>query len=381
MRDQLGAGLTPNQFLENFRLYLGEAVIASLPNLPNQGSSIELALADLELEPGETVELRLVADIQATAPAGYLELRINQDGIVAVDANAEVTVAIAADIDGELPLSSGLTLLQVPPRELMVSLNSRLPTVLTADGEALAVCVITLLNTAAEGAGPIYVTALEVFAADRKYAALPIGGMVKNATALIGGAPWATRDSLTAGAEILVLSPEDTLALHPGQPLDVELSVVLREDPIASSFRIGLSAENVGVIQPESALLTISIEPPEGQEFPLWSSAGSLTEGNLQESYSNFPNPFAAGRESTRFVFYLPQPASVTLDIWTARGERVARILDAVPREAGLHQDDAWDGRNGRGLLVNNDVFIAELVVNYDSGSSARELRKVAVIR
>ena len=73
--------------------------------------------------------LELVADIQATAPASYLELRVNQEGIRAVDANVESSVEVIADLGGELPLSSGLTLLQAPPRELLVSLASGMPTI------------------------------------------------------------------------------------------------------------------------------------------------------------------------------------------------------------------------------------------------------------
>ena len=56
-------------------------------------------------------------------------------------------------------------------------------------------------------------------------------------------------------------------------------------------------------------------------------------------------------------------------------------LLDGVWRAAGMHQDDRWDGKNGAGRTVRNGVYIAELTVHYDDGSSERALRKVAVVR
>jgi len=89
----------------------------------------------------------------------------------------------------------------------------------------------------------------------------------------------------------------------------------------------------------------------------------------------------AAGREETRFVFYLPMQGSVTLHLWTARGERVRTLLEAASLPAGLYQDETWDGRNGRGETVVNGVYIAELSVDFADGSHERLLRKVAVVR
>jgi flagellar hook assembly protein FlgD len=102
---------------------------------------------------------------------------------------------------------------------------------------------------------------------------------------------------------------------------------------------------------------------------------------NLEKSYANFPNPFAAGREPTHFAYYLPSSGQVTLRIWTARGERVATVLEGASRAQGLHQDDAWDGRNGHGDVVTNGVYLAEIVVKLADGESRRLLRKVAVVR
>jgi hypothetical protein len=115
--------------------------------------------------------------------------------------------------------------------------------------------------------------------------------------------------------------------------------------------------------------------------FPLWTEAGGPSPTTLRESYSNFPNPFAAGAEATAFVYYLPAPGRVTLKIWTARGELVTTLLESEQRSMGLNQTDRWDGRNGRGDVVLNGVYVAELEVRLDDGHTERVLRKLAVMR
>jgi flagellar hook assembly protein FlgD len=108
---------------------------------------------------------------------------------------------------------------------------------------------------------------------------------------------------------------------------------------------------------------------------------GSFSGLALKDSYSNFPNPFAAGREPTRFVFYLRSPGRVSLRLWTAHGEVVRTVLDGRAFGSGLQQDIQWDGRNGNGSPVVNGAYLAELQVHYDDGTSERVLRKVAVVR
>jgi hypothetical protein len=146
-------------------------------------------------------------------------------------------------------------------------------------------------------------------------------------------------------------------------------------------YGLGCDRAGIGVVQPASALLAVSVQPAAGQAFPLWSEAGSFSEADLARSWANYPNPFAAGREATSFVYFLRGPARVSLRLLTPHGEPVATLLDGAVRAAGLHQEDRWDGRNGRGEPVFNGVYLAELSVRFDDGASDRLLRKVAVVR
>ena len=172
-----------------------------------------------------------------------------------------------------------------------------------------------------------------------------------------------------------------TIGVPPSGSVVVELRTVLRPGATPPTFRVGCDAAGIGVVQPSSALLQVQVQPAPGSTFPMWTEAGSFGGLTLGESYSNYPNPFAGGRQSTTFAFYLRQAGRVTLRIVTPSGDGVATLLDNAARPSGMNQSDLWDGRNGVGRVVRNGVYIAELTVKFDSGSHDRVIRKVAVVR
>jgi hypothetical protein len=100
---------------------------------------------------------------------------------------------------------------------------------------------------------------------------------------------------------------------------------------------------------------------------------------DLASSFSNYPNPFAAGRQTTRIPFYMAASGRVTVEVRTLNGERVVRLLDGAERGPGLHDDLTWDGRNGRGEVVRNGTYVLCIEVEGPGGGRAR--RKLAVVR
>lgn len=82
------------------------------------------------------------------------------------------------------------------------------------------------------------------------------------------------------------------------------------------------------------------------------------------------PNPF---NPSTTIAFSLPRGARTTVDVFDARGRRVARLLDAA-RPAG---PDAvtWDGRDDAGHLLPGGVYL----VRVRAGGESRFAKAVLV--
>jgi hypothetical protein len=372
--------LPPSIYVDRLRVLWNDTLTATLSDPPPSGA-MAVSLGGRALERGDSARVTLVLDFEATAPASTFELVLGATGLAAADYNLGTPAAVVTEDGWEFPLLSGLTRLQPPPRTLLVGLEDLMPANLAADGREVAVGRLTLTNDAAPGSGAISLDRLVLRAGDADRDSIPIGAAALQVAAWLGGTPWATSAALTPDSTIACLLGAGPLLVQAGQPVTLELRMTPRTNPAVDAVALRLPASGVGVVQPGSALLQIAVQPQGGQAFPLWTSAGSFTTLALESSYSNFPNPFAAGRELTRFAFYLPAAGRITLRIWTARGERVATLLDGASRGAGLHQGDAWDGRNGRGAVVVNGVYVAELVAELDDGTRERLLRRVAVVR
>jgi hypothetical protein len=380
-RDELRRPLTPSAYLDALRVLWNGVQIASVPNPPSTGGTVGVALPSPVLEPGDTDSLDIRVDISAAAPAGYIELAVFAGGIRAADANTGVATAVVPESGTEFPLTSGLTHLVAPARDLVVGLESRMPATLAADGDTITVGRLTLRNVAAASSDSIFLDHLTLRAGDRDFGTVAFGAAASGAVAYVSGVPWAQSATLTADSTQATLVAGSPIGVPPSGSVVVELRTVLRPGATPPTFRVGCDAAGIGVVQPSSALLQVQVQPAPGSTFPMWTEAGSFGGLTLGESYSNYPNPFAGGRQSTTFAFYLRQAGRVTLRIVTPSGDGVATLLDNAARPSGMNQSDLWDGRNGVGRVVRNGVYIAELTVKFDSGSHDRVIRKVAVVR
>jgi hypothetical protein len=82
----------------------------------------------------------------------------------------------------------------------------------------------------------------------------------------------------------------------------------------------------------------------------------------------NVPNPF---NPSTRITYALPEQASVTLDVYNVRGERVSSLVNAVQPQ-GVHSI-MWNATNESGQAVPAGLYIARLT----AGSYSQSIRMV----
>jgi len=379
--DQARNPVIPALSLDRLRAYWGATLVSNVPDPPASGNAVVVPFATHLLEPGDTASVTVVLDFQATAPAGTFELTLGTLGVSATDANTGRSVALGAEAGEDLPLLSGLTQILAPARTLEASFEDRMPAILAADGHEVPVARVTLRNAAPPGSGLITVAYLRVRAADAQSAAVALGAAAGEMRAYLGGAPWGQSAALGVDSTTAVIPGTSPISLDVGATATLELRMVTRTDPTLGVLKVGLNATDVGVAQPSQALLAVSVVPAPGQVLPWWSATGSFQGQSLADRYFNFPNPFAAGRQQTAFAYYLAAPGQVSLRIFTARGEPVRTVLDAEARASGLHQDDAWDGRNGRGAVVTNGVYVAELTVRLDDGTERRLLRRVAVVR
>jgi len=380
-RDETRAARVPDVFLARLRLLVNGVEVANLTGLPTTAVSVIAPLGAELIEPGDSAVVDLLVDLSPSAPAAFLELAAPGIGIMAADANSGLAVRTDPAPGAEFPLISGLVRLTSPARNLVVGWTSRLQAAVATDGREAAAASLRLSNPADPGSGSIRVDHLRLRASDAEGGSLALGTAVGVIAAYIADSLWAQSDSLSpdsTGASLVAGAP---LEIRAGEAATVDLRFRPQLRPAATAFRIGIDGTGIGVEQPGGALLAIVVSAEPGSALPFWTQSGSFSGASLAESWSSFPNPFAAGRQSAAFVYYLSKDAGVTLRMWDATGERVLTILDRAPRTAGVHQEDVWTGRNGRGEVVRNGVYIAELVVAYSDGTTERVRRKVAVVR
>ncbi|HET9234816.1 MAG TPA: hypothetical protein VFP10_11805, partial [Candidatus Eisenbacteria bacterium] len=362
--------LAPGPILDRVSFLWKGQEVAAAGLLPSSPQLITLNVPNLTLAAGETAAASVVVDIDAGAPALSIQITVHSDGITALDANTGTAVTVLAETGSTFPFTSGITQIRSPARELLVGLTSLLPA-----------ARITFRNSAGDGATAVRIRSLRILAADRNRTAQTLGHALAGLSLFRNGTLWAENASVTVDSTTAWIAFPSELAIDPGETQTLELRATLATVVTLSSLRLGFDTDDIGVVQPGGAALSIALVPESGQSFPLWSESGTFGAMSLEKSYANFPNPFAAGREATSFVYYLPQNGRVTLRIWTLRGDAVQTVIRDSVRPAGLHQEDLWDGKNGSGETVVNGVYLAELVVAFDDGQSRRLLRKVAVVR
>ena len=126
----------------------------------------------------------------------------------------------------------------------------------------------------------------------------------------------------------------------------------ITEDLLSGSYRWFVIAEDTdedSLNTPSSDVFNLgNIVGVDDDEY-----AGIPEEFRL---FQNYPNPF---NPTTTIMFALPQRSDVTLEIYSIRGELVARIQQEN-RQAGYHEI-RWNGVNQSGRAVASGLYIYRL--------------------
>ena len=84
---------------------------------------------------------------------------------------------------------------------------------------------------------------------------------------------------------------------------------------------------------------------------------GANTIATSYELSQNYPNPF---NPTTQIRFSLPKADKVSLTIYNALGQEIARLVDGQHHDAGTHTT-TWNGRDAAGNLISSGVYFYQL--------------------
>lgn len=119
--------------------------------------------------------------------------------------------------------------------------------------------------------------------------------------------------------------------------------------------------------------------------YPLLSTELTVAAAGLEESFTNYPNPFIPGRGDeygrTIIAYVLKEAAKVDIELFTITGRRVSDLVRDEQKDAGAHVEDIWYGTNDNNQVVIPGTYLCRITVRYMSGSEESYIRKVSVVR
>jgi len=171
------------------------------------------------------------------------------------------------------------------------------------------------------------------------------------------------------------------MLIQPGETRGLTLQANLNPTSLQTSLRLALATEaDVDARFLDGTGMLVRALLPDA--FPMASDSVAIRSQQLEESFINYPNPFAAGRQTTQIEYFLAQDAEVGLKIYSITGEPVRLLVDDVRQSGNRMYRCAWDGRNGAGQVVLNGVYFSVLTVKPAAGGERKQaVLKIAVVK
>jgi hypothetical protein len=248
----------------------------------------------------------------------------------------------------------------------------------------LAMLLLNITNPNAAGSAAYEVRGLTITVQDRNGQGIPAQDILASLaiwdnaanTALTQVNAWPSQE------RVYVPFTAFQVLVYPGETRVLRVVVDLNPVGTRPELRLGaIAAGDVDCAFLDGTSILVRAAAPDA--FPMRSDTVAIRSRGLKDSYINYPNPFAAGRQVTQLEYFLEQDSTVTLKIYSIVGEPVRTLADAEtqPGAQGL-QRYVWDGRNGKGNVVLNGVYFAVLTVKPVSGGAAQTVvLKLAVVK
>jgi len=348
--------------------------------------AVKFELADgIVLDPGDSVAMQLVGDFENVIPYDHFILVIETDDAFGFsdlnDPSHNPGFTTGDGCSVSFPFSTGVTSVFTPAGQPVLRVQKP-PTRLAGPGAADILIWETGLSYDSElSQGDLNFNAITGQICRRTAdGVIPAGGHD------IFEAVYLFIDDIIVAADTVLSG--DSVALALAEPY-----IVSRGDDISINIScdLGSSVENGNyfIRFDDSLFIDISdrnletaISPIlDGDSYPLASADISLAAAELENSFTNYPNPFNPGREPTIIGFTLVEDAYIDIEVFTITGEAVKEITMNSFRPADSYTDDDWDGKTDGGLDVISGTYFCRITARYVSGRSESFRRKIAVIR
>jgi uncharacterized repeat protein (TIGR01451 family) len=376
--DMSGSPLFPGNYFSQLCVIRGPDTLAVLSSLSSSNHIAEARLTQsVTIDPTGTEVFRIYVSSKGVYTPAEFRVRVDREHVIAADANTGERITQVA---GGFPFFSDASRLQLAGDAVSCGVVSTLPPNVTGEESALPVFDLIVRNDSPTGYTPTVLRGLNVGMRGWKGATLDPTDFVSGATLMMGDSVLAAATVDPVGGIVFAV-PDSTVVTGPGGADTLAVWVDL-DAPGEETFRFVISDTvdiDVRDAVTEGAIAAGTIDDTG---YPLATALTHVLGASQTEAFTNYPNPFAAGRQTTRITFYLDEPSLVTLKLYTLWGAPVKTLIDGETRPPGLHQDVTWGGVNGDGDVVNNGVYYLVLDIQPSAGGTTRSTkRKVGVIR
>jgi hypothetical protein len=385
--DTLQRPLDPERLFDRIGYRNGGGVIyQSFVDLAAGAARFSFGPSGIEIPPGGSVTLELVADIEADVPYDHFVALIQSDASLAVwdvtDTTRAPGLVTSPSCESSFPFEAGPAIIYLPAGRPRLTLPA-LPVQLAYPGQTdLTLVQLSGSYQTPTLQGDVLIEGLTGTLLQRTESgsqACPVVDVFSRLQLVIDGEIVAT-DSTLAGDSIK-LTIDSGYVISRGQEIAMSISGDMTGSVPIGNFVL-MFGDSLFLEATDKNLATAVYPILNGAQYPLFSSEISVSAPNLVNSFSNFPNPFFASRgEQTTIAYVLSADAYVDIEVFTVTGDEVIELLRNELKTEGSHQELTWDGRNGAGLDLAPGTYFCRITARFVNGGSETARRKIAVIR
>ncbi len=387
--DSSGAPLDATDLFDRVATRIDDNSAVFLPFIQMAAGAVVFDLPDggLVLNPGDAVDIGLVADIEADVPFDHFVLTVAPAGAIAVvdvtDTTSHPGLIAAAGCTNASSFDTPATQVFLPAGRPTITVEPYVTQIAFPGQSNLDILSSQLSydNLTQQGTIAVHSMLVETLKRTESGLAPTPAASVFSAVRLISGEQLIATDSVFAGDSVRLIIDE-ALDLKPGTANEISLVVDINPAATIGNYLVRLGDSTCISLTDKNLLTAVYPVMPAGSVWPVLGTEISISESNLEHSFTNYPNPFNPSLgDSTVIGYVLPEDARLDIELFTITGELVKEVARDAFREAGAHHDDIWLGSNDAGLEVIPGTYFCRITARFISGRTESYRRKIAVIR
>ncbi|MCK4349567.1 MAG: hypothetical protein KAX13_01845, partial [Candidatus Krumholzibacteria bacterium] len=235
--DEMGQRIAPYELFERAYLHSGAEELAAVSLLPVDSVSVLFEPdSGFTIDPGGTDTLVISFDLDSDAATGYFQIHIDRNELFLSDA----TDGSAFDeVDGEFPLTSGMSSIVVSAEGVLFSAQGALPANVVS-GESVLTFDLVFERESVSSGTAVLVESISFDLLGTEGSRLDPGRVVESATIRIDGLDLPA--DVTIGTEQLRIDLTEPIEVADGGFVDASAAITIVSDPTVDLFSVSIGS-------------------------------------------------------------------------------------------------------------------------------------------